>query len=638
MAEIENRPEVDESKSSKNDEQGALDKMQQDASSSTVVGNPRSGFDNATANSALPSVQIDNSSQKAASDSGKLPEASKALETGKSPEAEKSSDSGNKKYEDSRTWYERMMGNPHVTTDKDGNKITDYGGGRTKFERPDGTGYERTEDPKTGKFSEKHFGPKPENNYSVTGDGKGNKTTDYGNGHIKQENADGTGFERKQDKESGSTTEKHWGPNQKDNYSLTTDKDGNKTFDYGGGRTRVERADGTGYDRQVHEDGTTLEKHFGPSEKDNFTKSTDTAGTTTTDYGNGHRKVENADGTGHESWRNNPDGSIRERHFGPKPENNYEVKTDSQGNKVTKWENGKVLVENKDGTGYERTPRENGAYVERNFGPKPENNYHVVMDENGRKTTFYGNGRTRVESKDGTGYERQQYSDGTYNERRFGPKPGDNYTVSRDKDGNKSIDFGNGHTRREYADGTGYDRYKYDDGSSLEKHFGKKPSDNFTVSTDTEGNKLVDYGNGHTKKINKDGTTIDRMPKEGGGFIETRTGPKPEDNYTVIEDKDGKRLEYRLSENKERELKVQRGEGPYHAAKRYLGPGATHKEVMALVKAMKEEYRKANPGDPHMRGLKQGYQLITNGNFNAIMAHFKDNPEMQKKMMGAARR
>lgn len=727
MAEIEKQTntnnEVEENRSEAASLRGAVDKMRED---SRVGTSPRRELSE-TASSALPTVELADPSK----------EKTTAQNKGQEDQNKENKDSKEKKYEDTRTSWEKFWGKPHVTTDKEGNTRYDYGGGHTRLERKDGSGYDRYEDEK-GSFREEHFGKNPADKYTVYGDGKGNKTTDYGNGHIRKENADGSGYDKTSDgnggyearhwgpKESdnykvtadkdgnrtfefkdgkvrvekvdgsgyektsdgkggseekhwgknaednynlstdkdgnktytypdgrvrgqnadgsgyerkpdgnGGSSEKHWGPKADDKYTLTTDKDGNKNYQYDDGRTRVESKDGVGYERQVHDDGSFNEKHFGPDAKDNFTRTGDRDGNVVTDWNDGHRKQENVDGTVVESWKAK-DGSSTENHSGPKPEQNFKVNTDVDGNKTTDWGNGHLRVDNKDGTGYERTPSgDNGAYAEKHWGPKPEDSYKVEVDEIGKKTTTYEKGHVKVENPDKTGYEYWQKEDGSYKANFFGPQPSDNYTLQRDKEGTKTYDFGNGHTKVVKRDGTGYESTRDGDNNTIEKHFGPKPEDKYTVTISSDGNKLYDYGNGHTKREYKDGTTVERVPGKDGNVVEKHTGPKPEDNYTVLEDKNGKREKEGLTQKNTEDLTVRKGEGPYQAAKRFLGPGATHKEIMALVKAMKEEYAKNN-SDKNMRGLRQGTKLITNENYAAVMARL--SPDMQKKVQAATAR
>ncbi len=99
-------------------------------------------------------------------------------------------------------------------------------------------------------------------------------------------------------------------------------------------------------------------------------------------------RVNRDDGTG---FTRKPDGS--ENHWGPKPTDNYTVKktadggtqvTDYHGNKTTSWADGTVRHENADGTGDVKKPNEGGGYSEHHWGPKPEDNYDVIKTADGK--------------------------------------------------------------------------------------------------------------------------------------------------------------------------------------------------------------------------------------------------------------
>jgi hypothetical protein len=60
------------------------------------------------------------------------------------------------------------------------------------------------------------------------------------------------------------------------------------------------------------------------------------------------------------------------------------VTVDSDGNKKTTWGDGAVRVENKDHTGYAMHPAKDGSYSEHHWGPKPEDNYEVRKTADGK--------------------------------------------------------------------------------------------------------------------------------------------------------------------------------------------------------------------------------------------------------------
>lgn len=183
----------------------------------------------------------------------------------------------------------------YITLDGDGNKTTTWKDGREKFESKDGTtGWERTPDG-TGGYTEKHFGTNPTDNYEmhvyadttvVVTDHKGNKETFSPNGDYKKENTDGTAYTRTQGAD-GKFSEHHTGPNPEDNYDLTQQADGSyKGKDAAGnthtkwddGREQVDYPDGRGYLRTPAADGGYTEKHWGTRPEQNYENKVDANG------------------------------------------------------------------------------------------------------------------------------------------------------------------------------------------------------------------------------------------------------------------------------------------------------------------------------------------------------------------------
>jgi len=73
---------------------------------------------------------------------------------------------------------------------------------------------------------------------------------------------------------------------------------------------------------------------------------------------------------------------------------------------------------------------------------------------------------------------------------------------------------------------------------------------------------------------------------------------------------------------------VRSGEGPYQVAARILASGgsaASNAEVTALMRAMQTQYRQENPDDTNMVGLRSGYQFLTAGNAESLLAGISDS-------------
>lgn len=173
-----------------------------------------------------------------------------------------------------------------VLIDDEGTKTTQWKDGRIKEVHKDGTGFEKTPDG-SGGYTEKHFGPSKDDRYTLTvaadgmrivDDGEGNKVTTWPNGNEIAENKNGTGHFRVQDA-NGKFTEQRWGPNPEDRYTLEPKADGSyKGKDEAGnthtrwddGTERTEYKDGRGYVSKPDATGGRAEHHWGPRPEDNF--------------------------------------------------------------------------------------------------------------------------------------------------------------------------------------------------------------------------------------------------------------------------------------------------------------------------------------------------------------------------------
>lgn len=114
----------------------------------------------------------------------------------------------------------------------------------------------------------------------------------------------------------------------------------------------------------------------------------DVKGNIVTTWKDKTERVNRDDGTG---YTKKPDGD--ENHWGPKNTDNFTVHktadggtevTDYHGSKTTTWKDGTVKHENTDGTGSVQKPNEGGGYSEHHWGPKPEDNYDVIKTADGK--------------------------------------------------------------------------------------------------------------------------------------------------------------------------------------------------------------------------------------------------------------
>lgn len=243
----------------------------------------------------------------------------------------------------------------------------------------------------------------------------------------------------------------------------------------------------------------------------------------------------------------------------------------ADGTKTTTYhgDNGDtVKVEKKDGTGYVKSPDRS----EHHWGPAPEDNYDVpkgeanpkVLVENNRTTTVWSDDKgstVKVENKDGTGFVK--YPDGSVHH--WGPNASDNYDraadgttrgagaggaeVSVSQDGTKTTTWRgeNGDTVKvERKDGSGF--VKNPDNS--EHHWGKAPEDNYDVPAGNQSPRTLEKdGNVTTVWSDAKGTTVKVENKDGTGFVRYpdgsvhHWGPNAADNYD--KDKDGSRANKR---------------------------------------------------------------------------------------------
>ena len=163
------------------------------------------------------------------------------------------------------------------------NHVFEYENGSMVSLSKDGSGFVRyPADKKTAIIQESHFGPKADQNYNITISIIPDKgwSYDYSDGRFAHINKDGqSGFERRpinltQPKDA--YTEKHWGPKPEDKYSIAVIKntDDSKIKTYDNGKIVIENQAGfdiSGYET-TKQGGLTTERHWGPHDKDWYYK------------------------------------------------------------------------------------------------------------------------------------------------------------------------------------------------------------------------------------------------------------------------------------------------------------------------------------------------------------------------------
>lgn len=106
---------------------------------------------------------------------------------------------------------------------------------------------------------------------------------------------------------------------------------------------------------------------------------------------------------------------------------------------------------------------------------------------------------------------------------------------------------------------------------------------------------------------------------------------KAEQQKKVADDR--KKLGEGLPDDLVKLAQVRKGEGPYQVAARLLSAGGekpSHKEVMALTRAMQAQFKAENGGNGDMGSLKSGHGMMTKQNFADLLD--KMPPEIQAKM------
>jgi len=277
----------------------------------------------------------------------------------------------------------------------------------------------------------------------------------------------------------------------------------------------------------------------------------DKDGNQVTTWDDGTERHQNQDGT--KGYVKHADKS--EEHWGPKPEDNYEltkdgtkinvtygpdgekIRTSPDGSKVTTWKDGVERHESADGkTGYIKQP---DGY-EHHWGAKPEDNYEQTSDgikvsgAGASASKTYDDGTVKTINGDGTGSVKQ--SDGT--EHHWGPNLTDNYDVTADgtkvsktadggtvkeKNGSKTTTWADGTVKSEDSDGSGY--VKNADGT--EHHWGPKAEQNYDLTAD--GGTQTKDENGNTKTVWKDGTIRIDYAIGSGKVMK----PQPDGSYKV---------------------------------------------------------------------------------------------------------
>ncbi len=288
------------------------------------------------------------------------------------------------------------------------------------------------------------WGPANSDNYKLTVYPNGSERTDF---------KDGTGFTREPGGE-----EKHWGPKPEDNWTLGRNgeriekkPDGTEVTIWSDGSELHKYKDGRGYSKSA--DGYV--KAWGPKTEDNYIVSPD--GTKFWKDRLGVSHSERSDGRfGISNHRFSLDGKLGgEIYFSDNKGGSYQlrrelaiVKTNKDGSvtryeknldQTTTWPDGTIQQRNPlTGAGFSQKPDGQGGYVKHHWGRSPEQNYDekydgktgitTTVDGRGDKTTKWPNNVVKVERHDHSGYVRQP--DGS--EHHWGPHEKDNRHSTRD--------------------------------------------------------------------------------------------------------------------------------------------------------------------------------------------------------------
>lgn len=356
--------------------------------------------------------------------------------------------------------------NSSVVTDAKGNKTTTSADGKTvTYEGVDKTGYVRQKTDDQGGFTENHTGPKPEDNYQVKGDGKGNNVETRNDGHGNTRET----FTSKDDPSKNYTKDTH-----PDHSTTVTDAKGNKTNTSPDGLTvTYEGVDGKKSIHQAKSDGSFTDTHSGPNPADNYKESGDGKGNNVLTRDDGHgNKIEK-----HTSTDDPSKNYTKETHA-----DKSVTITDSQGNRTTtSGDNKTVTYSGADGRGFVRHIDDKGGFTETHTGQNQADNYKLSGDGKGNnvETRDLGNGNTRElhTSKD---------------------DPTKNFTKDTHPDGSTDVTDAQGHHTHTTRDG----KVTHDD----KPQELLKPTEKFEPQTKLTDEKFVEVGKQVLLKINPDGS------------------------------------------------------------------------------------------------------------------------------------
>jgi len=279
--------------------------------------------------------------------------------------------------------------------------VTTYVGGSERTEYKDGRGFTHNSD-----GSEKHWGPRAEDNWTRDIGGArienkldGSTVTSWADGSELHKFKDGRGFSKSRDGNLHA-----WGPKSEDNYDVS--KDGTKSW-----------KDHWGVEHSTSPDGTftlgTKRFHLSGGPDNEFALKDD--------KGSSYELRRDCAIT-----KTNPDGSVTRYESNFDQITTYSDGTEKQTNPVT-------------GTGYLQKSDGKGGYDKHHWGKKPEDNYEekydaasgitTKVDSRGDKTTIWPNTGSKVERHDKTGHVRQP--DGS--EHHWGPTEKDNLDTKADQ-------------------------------------------------------------------------------------------------------------------------------------------------------------------------------------------------------------
>ncbi|MBI4534237.1 MAG: hypothetical protein HY711_09870 [Candidatus Melainabacteria bacterium] len=347
-----------------------------------------------------------------------------------------------------------------------------------------------------------------------------------------------------------------------DGQKLTKRKDGTTVTETPNGNVTTKHLDGT----TITENNTLHTKMIDSTDGQTVTTRADGTqvtkhpdGTKTTEWTDGRKLTENTDGSKVYEFQY-PDGT---KVIDRQNKDGTYVKEYSTGLKETKDKDGTVVTQYPDGRSITRTTdsitikqeTDGTTVTEKPDGTEitkhPDGKVETIAADS-TKTTLLPDQTRIVEKPDGStttespdGVKKTHLADGTQ--------------ITEFPGGLKSTKYQDGSTKTEVPDGTisitdkdgrGYSRAQDSNGRVFEQHWGPKPTDNYSITQDSDGilrgqdsagNQISKLPDGTLEVQNPaTGARYTRTPDGQGGYSENHQGSEWDDTFSLTKGPDGR--------------------------------------------------------------------------------------------------